>query len=102
MAEYIIQLESRALLGQDEEFNRWYDEVHIADVLAIPGFESCKRYRIVDPADPHPRFMAAYSVRCDDPHVLLGQLFEAAKDMEVSPTLDDSHVIVTVYEPRHL
>jgi len=101
MEEYIIQFESRALLGQDEEYNRWYDGVHVPDVLAIAGFKSCKRHRIVDPGDMQPRYMAAYTAVCEDPHALLGRLFESSKDMIISPALDPSHVIVTVYKSMH-
>lgn len=100
MTQYVIQFESRSQPGQDEEYNRWYDAVHLPDVLNVPGFKSATRYTIVDPTRDRPHYMAAYSVECDDPHALLGQLFEASQTMEISPTLDQEHVIVTVYQPR--
>lgn len=100
MADYVIQFESRALPAQEAEYNRWYDGVHLPDVLGVPGFKSAKRYDIIDPGQGRQHFMAAYTVECDDPHALLGQLFEAAQSMEVSPTLDPDHVKVTVYQAR--
>ncbi len=100
MGNYIIQFESRAVPGGDEEFNLWYENVHIPDVLAVPGFMSCTRYHIVDPVAPQQRYMAAYSVSCDDPHKLLEQLFAASQQMVLSSALDQSHVVVTIYEPR--
>jgi hypothetical protein len=100
MNQYVIQFESRGQLGQDEEYNRWYDAVHLPDVLNVPGFKSAKRYAIVDPARDRPHYMAAYTVECDDPHALLGRLFEASKTMELSPALDPEYVVVTVYQPR--
>lgn len=100
MAEYLIQLESRAHPGQDEEYHRWYDAVHLPDVLNVPGFKSAKRYNVIDPTNERSHYMAIYSVECDDPHALLGRLFEAAKEMELSPALDTTHVKVTVLQPR--
>ena len=100
MAEYVIQFESRAKAGEDDVFNSWYDGTHMPDVLNVPGFKSARRYTIVDPNRDRPHYMTAYTVECEDPHALLGQLFEASKSMEISPALDPEHVIVTVYKPR--
>lgn len=100
MPHYVIQFESRAQPGLEEEFNRWYETVHLPDVLNVPGFKTATRYTIVDPARDRPHYMAAYQVECDDPFALLGQLGEASTTMEISPTLDREHVKVTVYQQR--
>jgi hypothetical protein len=33
--------------GMDREYNRWYDEQHVPDVLRIPGYQSARRYALV-------------------------------------------------------
>lgn len=33
---------------REQELSDWYDNTHIADVEAIPGFTSCTRYRLTD------------------------------------------------------
>src|SRR5262249_14150997 len=93
--------ESAALPGQDEVYNDWYEKVHIGDVLAVPGFRSCRRYRIVDPTDTRPRYMAAYEVECDDPHALLQDLMARAKSMVLSPSLDGASMKITILEPGY-
>ena len=30
---------------EDEEFNRWYQEVHLPEVLGVPGFSAASRYK---------------------------------------------------------
>ena len=36
---------------REEEFNRWYDEIHIPDVLkGCPEFLACRRYKLLTPA----------------------------------------------------
>ena len=51
----------------DAEFNTWYDDVHVPEVLRIPGVASCRRFRLaseqVIPAEPTTRrYLALYEV----------------------------------------
>lgn len=49
MADKFIQIVfSNPLDGRDDEFNRWYDDVHIPDLLAIPGMLSAQRFTLKD------------------------------------------------------
>jgi hypothetical protein len=40
--------------GMDWEYNQWYDEQHVPDVLRIPGFQSARRYTLVRAGTPGP------------------------------------------------
>ncbi len=100
MTRYVFQFTSAAVPGEEEAFNRWYDDVHMAEVLSQPGFLSGQRYAVIDTAAAaKPHYVAAYEVECDDPHVTLGKLFENGKNMVVSPALDTSSVSVTILKP---
>lgn len=49
MSEKFIQIVfSNPLQGRDQEFNEWYDSVHIPQLLAIPGMLSAQRYTLLD------------------------------------------------------
>lgn len=37
---------TKCAAGRDDEFNRWYDEIHIPEVLALGPFIRARRYRI--------------------------------------------------------
>lgn len=37
---------TKAVSGREADFVRWYDEVHIPDLLALDGFVSAQRYAI--------------------------------------------------------
>jgi hypothetical protein len=59
--------------GADEgEFNKWYDESHSQEVLALPGVNSCRRFKLAStqimPSDDAAgyRFLALYEVDVDD------------------------------------
>jgi hypothetical protein len=49
----------------EDEFNRWYNEEHMRDLLAFPGILSARRYRIVE---GKPTYLAMYDLR--DPSVV--------------------------------
>jgi hypothetical protein len=36
-----------------DEYNKWYDEVHVPQVLALDGFASARRYAPLADGDPH-------------------------------------------------
>jgi hypothetical protein len=48
--------------GQDEEFNKWYSERHIHDLVAIPGIAAAQRFRLLDlaTAEKTPDYLAIY------------------------------------------
>ena len=49
----------------EEDFNRWYDEEHVPERMAIPGFLTGRRYRAVEGG---PKYLAIYEIK--SPEVL--------------------------------
>ena len=49
--------------ADEEEFNRWYDEEHIPEKLATPGFMSARRFRVHDGS---PRYLVIYELADPD------------------------------------
>ena len=48
------------------DFNRWYDGIHIPDVLASPHYRSAWRLEIEKPTRGRGRFLTFYEVHTDD------------------------------------
>jgi hypothetical protein len=49
--------------GREADFNTWYDEVHIKDLVAVPGIVAAQRYLVVpstDGADPPYQYLTIY------------------------------------------
>jgi hypothetical protein len=64
MAKDVMIVLTNAVAGRDEEFNRWYDERHLADVLNGP-FTAVERFRAADVevgAPPPYRYLALYEI----------------------------------------
>jgi hypothetical protein len=49
----------------EDEFNRWYNDEHMRDLLAFPGVLSARRYRILE---GQPTYLAMYDLK--DPGVV--------------------------------
>jgi len=63
MAKGILYVESKPVPGQESEYNSWYDEVHLREVVALPGFVSARR---LAPADGQGPNVAIYEIEADD------------------------------------
>jgi hypothetical protein len=51
--------------GQEETYNRWYDEVHLPELRAVPGIVKATRYKVVQSNQPWP-YVATYQIETDD------------------------------------
>lgn len=56
--------------GRDDDFNRWYDERHLVDLLAIPGIISARRFELAAeqlmPVTDGLSYLAIYQIETDD------------------------------------
>jgi len=49
----------------EDDFNRWYDDEHVPERMAIPGFLTGRRYRAIEGG---PKYLAIYEM--ESPEVL--------------------------------
>lgn len=69
MKKYRFLVFTNAKPGRDAEFNAWYDDVHLAEVVSVPGFTGAERQEIRPaPGEPKPshRYLAIYDIESDD------------------------------------
>lgn len=72
MPKGVFVVQSRPISPErEDEYNKWYSEEHIPDILQIPGFVTARRYRLRDAAhitaDPSARpYLAVYEIEADD------------------------------------
>lgn len=95
MNKYCFVVFTTPVEGTDDEFNAWYNEQHLQDVLQVPGFVAAQRMRIPDDATGLPgKYLALYQIETDDPNECLARLRAAVGTpaMLLSPTLDLSKV----------
>lgn len=99
MSEYCFVVFTRPVEGQEETYNSWYDNQHISDVLATPGFVSARRF--VSEQDGLRQYLAIYGMETDDPDAVLAGLHERAGTdrMPMSPALDADSISAVLYRP---
>jgi hypothetical protein len=101
MATTVFAVHTNAVEGREDEFNDWYDDQHIPDVLAVPGFIRARRYEITDNlATPLTKFkyFAIYEIE-GDPVEAAAALDKAVADgMFLSPAMS-TDLYATIYQP---
>lgn len=102
MARYKMLVLSRPTEGMEAEYNDWYQNTHIQQIVSLPGFISAQRFKLaVNMLDNAYPYMAIYEIEADDVEAAYQALQNAAGDgsMVMSPTLDLETVYASVYEP---
>jgi hypothetical protein len=95
--KFIQVVFSNPVEGKDAEFNEWYDNVHIPELMAVPGMLSAKRYALHEAAvygleggyRPDHRYLTIYEME-GDVDAIMGRIVESVTKGEVvmSDSLD--------------
>jgi len=103
MPKYVMVVLSNPTAGKEEEYNRWYDETHLPQVLTVPGFVAAQRFRCVQGMGrPVPaQYLALYEVETDAPSAALADLsaFVADGRIAMSDAIDDATIVAALFEP---
>ncbi|MBB5160532.1 DUF4286 family protein [Mycobacterium sp. AZCC_0083] len=112
MAENRFIVLSNPIAGEDDRFNKWYDEVHVPEVLDVPGVVAAQRYDLSElkvpddedlPAQLPPathRYLVIYEVE-GEPDAVMAQFLERVMSGKLSlgETLDLTTVSMTAWKP---
>jgi hypothetical protein len=104
MARHTFVVFTNPAEGQEDEYNDWYDNTHLHDVLKVEGFVAAQRFKLADtdPAQEFPhRYLALYEVESDDLGKVAQALSEAGDSgaMFVSESLDRPDAIARYFTP---
>jgi hypothetical protein len=89
--------------AREEEYNSWYDKVHVPEVLTIEGFVAATRFRVAEASIageevPH-RYLALYEVESDDLQGTLNALVAATPNLHMSDAIQmDPPPAVVLFE----
>lgn len=100
MPAYTLVVMSGPVEGREEEYNDWYTNQHLGDVLSVKGFTAARRFVVANGHKASPSYMALYDIECDDPAALLKELSKRAGTpaMPVSSAMDAASAKFTLYE----
>ena len=98
MADRFVQVVfSNPAAGKEDEFNEWYETVHIPELLTVPGMLSATRYALHEAAIyhvpggvvPEHKYMCVYEME-GDVDAIMGKIRKAVADgrIHMSDSLD--------------
>ena len=74
--KHVVVVLTEPTAGRDEEYNTYYENLHLDEVLATTGWTSAQRFKLSAQqgmACPLP-YLAFYEVEADDPNTILENL----------------------------
>jgi hypothetical protein len=98
-ASHLMIVYSNPVKGREDEYNRWYDEVHLDEYSALPGVLSAARYAV--PSGVPAGYAAVYELS-SPPDVVMASMNEAvaAGTMHMSDALDPASLSVVRLDAR--
>jgi hypothetical protein len=79
MAKGILLAHTAPADGKQQEYDDWYNDVHLVDILGLAGFKSARRFKRID-GDEENAYLAIYEVEADDLHAAYAGLGAAAQN----------------------
>jgi len=75
--------------AREGEFNEWYNQIHLPDVLETPGVVRAERYEKIDPSEGQGKYLAAYEAEADDLQAVLKASDENMKKKAAEGRMSD-------------
>ncbi len=90
---------SNPVPGKEAEFNDWYTNVHLDEVLKIDGFVSAQRFQLAEPqvVDDQPyRYMAMYEIENDNIEQTVQNMMAAVGSLQMTDAMDTHKVHIAI------
>ena len=95
----LFMVRSNPQPGQETAFNDWYTDVHLPEVVSIPGFLSAQRFNLneaqVQP-DQAQSYLAIYEIDSDNVAATLDQLSKATW-LNMNDAIDPASINISIF-----
>ena len=101
MKKTIIVVKTKPLEGKEKEYNDWYSNVHLKEVVSIKGFKSAERFKLTKAQlfdDQLFKYLAIYEIDNDNVEATIKRLNEAASTLTMEPVVDLEDLQVSIFE----
>ena len=92
---------SNAMPGKEAEYNDWYTNVHLAEVLQIDEFVSAQRFQLSEPQviDDQPyRYMTMYEIENDNIEQTVRNVIAATAGFQMTDAMDTDKVHIAIVQ----
>jgi hypothetical protein len=85
--------------GREDDYNAWYDQVHLPEFTALPGVVSGRRYQVDQ--DGKPQYAAVYELTAH-PDAVMAAMNAGIREgtVHMSDAIDVSSLAMTTLVPR--
>jgi hypothetical protein len=102
MPKYKFLVMTDPVEGREDEYNQWYNESHLDDLVRIPGIVAAQRFRLAHVAagTVANSYLAIYEVECDDPADCMAAMAEHGRTgaMSISGALRMDNQTLAFFE----
>ncbi len=97
--EYTLIVYTSPADGREDEYNTWYDDVHLPEFSALPGVISGRRFQVA--GDGKPQYAAIYELSAH-PDQVMAAMNEGVKNgtVHMSDSFDPATVVTIPLTPR--
>jgi hypothetical protein len=103
MAEFLMLALSNSIEGRADEYNDWYNNHHIPDLLSVPGMVSVQRWQVSGNPFLGPELEFGYLCVCefegDSVSATFDAISTAARGFDISTAIDFDGAQVVAFEP---
>lgn len=85
--------------GREDEYNAWYDDIHLAEFCALPGVINGRRFKVE--ADGKPQYAAIYELS-NHPDEVMASMNDGIKNgtVHMSDAIDAKSLKLVTLTPR--
>ena len=102
MSRYMLLAFSKPVKGREVEYHSWYNNIHMPEVLNVPGFASAQRFKVEVPmvGEMPGHYLALYQMKADNPEaVAAAKKALLTAEMQQSDAIDrSSGAFIGVFE----
>jgi hypothetical protein len=97
--EYTLIVYTDPADGREDDYNAWYDDVHLPEFTALPGVINGRRFKVT--GDAKPQYAAIYELS-SHPDEVMAAMNEGIKNGTVHWTdaVDPASISTTTLTPR--
>jgi len=104
--KHLVLIFSNPKDGEEAEFNRWYEDIHLDEILATTGWEGAQRFKLMDQrwAESAHNYLALYEIEADNPDDIISKLEETRSKRQQSSSFNKETAAIWVFSqigPRH-
>jgi hypothetical protein len=103
VSRYRLVVMASPVRGREQECERWYQEVHLPEMVALPGILSAQRYQraanLREGSETYP-YLTIYEVEADDIQSVVQRITETAEagGFDMSGAIDREGTYAVFYQ----